>query len=94
MNHIVNRFIYNGLREESRKTFHGLRVECLVFLNTDMNRSLFKLSFMNLDMTRRYLWKTTAFHVTADGAANHLFDMFPESREQFIPDYIIVSFCC
>lgn len=38
------------------------------------------------------MWKTTDIHITADGAANRLFAMFPDNRVAFIPDFIIV--CC
>lgn len=37
------------------------------------------------------MWSTTEIHITADGAANRLYAMFPQNREQFIPDYIIVN---
>ena len=40
----------------------------------------------------RYLWSTTSIHITADGAANRLYSMFPDKRERYIPDYIMVGF--
>ena len=46
------------------------------------------------DYCNRYLWSTTEIHVTADGAANLLYSMFPEDRDTFIPDYIIVASLC
>ena len=38
------------------------------------------------------MWITTQIHITADGAANRLYAMFPDERENYIPDFIIVGF--
>ena len=55
-----------------------------------MDSRLFRFQFVGKINRDRYLWSTTEIHVTADGAANLLYSMFPEDRETFIPNFIIV----
>lgn len=91
MNHVINRFIFNGVKDGSGTRLGLVMRRVFGVFEYEYGQWFVQVSAFRRRVTRRYLWDTTAFHVTADGAANRLFCMFPHLREKYIPDFIMVS---